>query len=66
AIKKEKGQAAEQILPGLLLKVIHSLSFPKSMTWSYYQTRFARPIRWLLAILGDKNLEFNIENIKSA
>ncbi|MDD2510286.1 MAG: glycine--tRNA ligase subunit beta [Syntrophomonas sp.] len=66
AIKKEKGQAAEQILPGLLLKLIHSLSFPKSMTWSYYQTRFARPIRWLLAILGDKILEFNIENIKSA
>lgn len=66
AVKKEKGQMTEDILPALLLRVIHSLSFPKSMTWSYYQTRFARPIRWLLAKFGDKNLEINIENIKSA
>ncbi len=65
ATKKEKGQKTTTVLPGLLLRVINSLSFPKSMRWSYYHTRFARPIRWLLAIFGDKIVEFSIENVKS-
>ncbi len=65
-IKKEKGNASTAILPGILLNIINSLSFPKSMRWGYYHTRFARPIRWLLALLGSEKIEIPVENIESS
>lgn len=65
ALKKEVGIKTEDILPDLLLDIIHSLSFSKSMRWSYYQTRFARPIRWLLALYGEQKVAIQIENVQS-
>jgi len=65
-IKKEKGNDSMVILPNVLLDIINSLSFPKSMRWGYYHTRFARPIRWLLAILGNEKVDIQVENIKSS
>jgi glycyl-tRNA synthetase beta chain len=65
-IKKEKGNASTAILPKVLLDVINSLTFPKSMRWGYYHTRFARPIRWLLAILGSEKIDIQVENIESS
>lgn len=65
AVRKEKGSATGKVLPDVLTDIIHSLSFPKSMRWGYYQFRFARPIRWLAAIYGDQPVELNIENIAS-
>jgi glycyl-tRNA synthetase beta chain len=64
-IRKEKGNASTDILPGILLNIINSFSFPKSMRWGYYHTRFARPIRWLLALLGSEKINIQVENIKS-
>ncbi|MGS0765063.1 glycine--tRNA ligase subunit beta [Syntrophomonas curvata] len=64
-IKKEHGNASTAILPGILQDIAHSLSFPKSMRWGYYHTRFARPIRWLLALFGDERVAMRIENIES-
>lgn len=66
AIKKEKGNSSEVVLPEILLSIINSVVFPKSMRWAYFNTRFARPIRWLVAIYGDKKIDLHIENIKSA
>jgi glycyl-tRNA synthetase beta chain len=66
AIKKELGGITEEVLPDILLDIIHSLNFPKSMRWAYYQTRFARPIRWLLALYGNQSLTIQIENVKSS
>lgn len=63
AIKKELGAATAEVLPEILLDIINSLSFPKSMRWAYYQTRFARPIRWLLALYGDQTVAVQIENV---
>ncbi len=65
AIKKTIGQSTALIMPNLLEKIILGMSFPKSMRWGYNSTRFARPIRWLLAFFGDEFIEFSIENIKS-
>jgi glycyl-tRNA synthetase beta chain len=66
AVKKELGGATTEVLPEILLEIIHSLSFPKSMRWAYYQTRFARPIRWLLALYGDQIVSLKIENVVSS
>lgn len=65
-VKKEKGNASTAILPGILLDIINSLTFPKSMRWGYYHTRFARPIRWLLALLGSEKIAIQVENIESS
>jgi glycyl-tRNA synthetase beta chain len=65
-IKKEKGNTSTAILPGIMLNIINGLSFPKSMRWGYYHTRFARPIRWLLALLGSEKIDIQVENIKSS
>ncbi|PKM76582.1 MAG: glycine--tRNA ligase subunit beta [Firmicutes bacterium HGW-Firmicutes-15] len=66
AIKKEVGGQTEDLLSGILLDIINSLSFPKSMRWGYYHTRFARPIRWLLALYGDKAINLQVENVLSS
>lgn len=65
AIKKERGNASTTVLPGILEDIIHSLSFPKSMRWGYYHTRFARPIRWLLVLFGSEKIALKMENIDS-
>lgn len=44
-------QVAE-MLPGLLEGVIESISWPKSQRWGSRSEQFARPVRWLCAMLG--------------
>lgn len=65
AVKREPGKATVEILPAMLADIIHSLSFPKSMRWGYYSTRFARPIRWIMALFGNEVLSLTIDNITS-
>ncbi|MDD4803440.1 MAG: glycine--tRNA ligase subunit beta [Syntrophomonas sp.] len=66
AVKKEVGGQTDTLLPGILLSIINTLSFPKSMRWGYYHTRFARPIRWLMALYGDKTINLQVENVISS
>jgi len=51
------GQPAREVLPGLLSSLPARLTFPKSMRWlPGDETRFARPVRWLTALLGNEVL----------
>ncbi len=61
----QKGKKTSAILPDILKSTILSITFKKQMYWGDYGTRFIRPIRWLLAILGSEVIEFKIENVKS-
>lgn len=65
ARKKVKGSKTTEVLPGLLPKVITSLTFPKSMRWGDSTLRFVRPIRWLLALYAGRVVQFEIEGIRS-
>jgi glycyl-tRNA synthetase beta chain len=47
----ETGRTAAEVLPELLSGWIQGLHFPKTMHWSGAD-RFARPVRWLVALLG--------------
>lgn len=47
------GQPVRDLLPALLTEVIGKLSFPKSMRWGAGRSTFARPVRWIVAMLGD-------------
>jgi glycyl-tRNA synthetase beta chain len=59
------GQSAKTILEALLPKTIRELQFQKSMRWGSTRMRFARPIRWLLAILDGVVVPFDIEGVAS-
>ncbi len=65
AVKSELSQPTEDLLADVLKEIVYSLVFPKSMRWAYYQTRFARPIRWLLLLYGEEGIDMQIENVKS-
>lgn len=59
----KKGKSLEEVLIKNIPNVIKGINFPKSMKWGGKNIRFARPIRWLLSILDDKVLTFDLEGI---
>jgi glycyl-tRNA synthetase beta chain len=65
AIVHEPEAAAAEALAGLLPDLITGLSFPKSMRWGAESIRFGRPIRWLLALLGDEVVRFSLAGLHS-
>ena len=60
ASKLETGVSTQEVLKTLLTEWIEELRFPKTMRWETKSeeprafARFARPIRWLVALLGDE------------
>ncbi len=60
---REAGQSADAILPDLLRDLVYALEFPRSMRWGAHMLRFARPIRWLLCLLGDRRVPFEVEGM---
>lgn len=71
AIKKTtRGRPALELLPQILPQAVLGMSFPKSMYWvGISGPRFVRPIRWVLARLGEgkqgKVVPFEITGVKS-
>lgn len=62
--KSMEGQPAKDILPGLKA-IIESISFGKNMRWGSETLRFARPIRWLVALYGGEVIPFEIAGVKT-
>lgn len=65
AKKHQPGKDAVEVLPPMLLQIIQKLHFPKPMRWGYEEMRFARPIRWLVALLGEEVLPLEIAEVKA-
>lgn len=65
AVKHLAGQPVVELLPGLLMDILTSLSFPKTMRWADYEFRFVRPIRWMVALFGDQIISVEICGVKS-
>ncbi|HAR98268.1 MAG TPA: glycine--tRNA ligase subunit beta, partial [Syntrophus sp. (in: bacteria)] len=59
------GEPTEALLPEILPRLILGLPFKKSMRWSDLDIRFARPIRWLLALYGGRVVPFTLGNVRS-
>jgi len=64
AVKREE-QPALEVLSEALPQIIRSLSFPKTMRWEESGLRFGRPIRWILALLGEDVIPFEIAGVRS-
>ncbi|MBI3318721.1 MAG: glycine--tRNA ligase subunit beta, partial [Candidatus Omnitrophica bacterium] len=41
-----------KVLSALLPQILQQIAFPKTMRWDGTGTRFARPVRWLVALYG--------------
>ena len=57
------GEPAEVILAEIIPNAIHHIPFPKNMRWGGKNLRFARPIRWILSMLNDRVVPFDLEGI---
>jgi len=63
--RKIAGKKSKDILPSLFSELITSLNFSKSMRWGKGNFAFARPIRSILALLGEEIIEFEVAGISS-
>jgi len=66
-VKKVSGRAAIEILAESLPAAILGIQWPKTMFWAGGKNgpRFIRPIRWIVALLGDQVISFEIAGVKS-
>ena len=63
AVKQEPGRPADAVLNERLPEVVAKLSFPKAMKWNNTGERFARPVRWLLALYGGTTLPIRFAGV---
>lgn len=64
-VHRRKGEPTEEVLRRLLPHYILSLPFKKTMRWGYSKIRFVRPIHWILALLRENIIRFEIDGISS-
>ncbi len=65
ATKRAAGVPTAEVLPTLLPQLVCGIHFPKPMRWGYTELRYARPIRWIVALHGNQVVPFTIEDITS-
>ena len=65
AVISHKGGPAAGLLPEMMKRIILRIVFPKNMYWVEPSVRFARPIRWLLCLLGSDVIDFELNGMKS-
>jgi len=65
AKKTEIGVETLTLLPQFSLDIINSLHFPKPMRWGDLDFRFARPIRWIVALYGSTVVPFEFVGLET-
>lgn len=63
AITRFAGRPAADVLAEWLPGFIAGLQFPKSMRWGDGTLRFARPVRWLVALLDGQVLPVTLDGV---
>lgn len=63
AVVREEGRAAPEVLAEISPAFIKDLHFPRFMRWGERELRFARPIRWLLALYGDQVIPVTVAGV---
>ena len=65
AVVHEKGHAVDELLKGILPKIICDLNFPNNMRWGNLDFKFIRPLRWIVALFGDEVIPFEVAKVQS-
>ena len=63
---KQEGKHTSEVLKTIVPEAIKNVTFPKAMRWGGKNMRFARPIRWMVALLNNEVLDIDLEGIKSS
>ena len=65
AVVSEVGNPVRDLFPEILPAIIRKLVFPKNMYWVDSSIKFARPIRWIVALLDVEVVPFVYGDIES-
>jgi glycyl-tRNA synthetase len=64
-VAKEKGLPAVEALAEALPGLLDGIPWPKSMRWNASNVAFGRPLRWIVALLGDRTVPFAFAGVVS-
>ncbi|WP_339228152.1 glycine--tRNA ligase subunit beta [Oceanobacillus sp. FSL K6-2867] len=65
-VKKHiEGKSVQELLPGFKT-ILESIQFGKNMRWAKETLRYARPIRWLVALFGSEIIPFEITSVQTS
>lgn len=65
AYLEKPGTSTAQILAQQLPSLILNIDFPKKMRWGSLEIAYARPLRWIVCLLGNHIIPFSVGNIHS-
>ena len=61
--KTDVGRGAAEVLSGILTEIVTSLRADKNMRWNDPKLSFSRPVRWLVALLGDQEIPVAVSSL---
>ena len=61
----EPGKQAAELVPGLLEQALKGLPIPRPMRWGSREAMFARPVHWVVLLLGDSVIDAEILSVRS-
>jgi glycyl-tRNA synthetase beta chain len=64
--RKVRGEKSARLLERLIPAAIGKIQFPKTMHWSPDHFRFARPLRWVVALFAGKTIRFKIADVTAS
>jgi glycyl-tRNA synthetase len=62
---RQAGRSASVVMGEALPALVGSIRFDKSMRWNWSNVYFSRPIRWMVALLGDQIVPFEYAGLRS-
>lgn len=65
-VRKVRGEKTRKLLETLIPAAIGKIQFPKTMHWSPDHFRFARPLRWIVALFGGKPIRFKLADLTAS
>lgn len=65
ATVRTEGRPAGEVLTEALPDLIADISFQRSMRWNWTNVAYSRPIRWIVALLGDTIVPFSYAGVTS-
>jgi len=65
AVKEQPGLPSLEVLPELLPELVRSLTFAKSMRWGSQEFKFVRPLRWIITLLDNQVVPWQIAGVSS-
>jgi glycyl-tRNA synthetase beta chain len=65
AERREAGGTTMEALPALLAQLANRLEFPRTMRWGTGPYRFPRPVRWVVALLGDRIVDCEVLGVRT-